>query len=578
MKTEKKPLKISQAIYILPMLLISFLASCKDDLIGMKKEPGGKQMRQSENNVEFAGDSILLENPYTVKNMTVALERLKSTQSSKAFGDFDIKPSHRYLKFIPKNAEEEGLLKMDSTIHYFDYRLDAEYKNGYLENRIPHKDSIPEYYTAVSIDKELPAVDYEVLDELYIPEQDPYFNDIKEQREYNVTGKIDNKTDLFNNLLYTAFEQTGNEEELMVDNPPAEGKWIFGSKWYPSGSIRVNDDILGVVPVTGAQVLMRQWFTVAQGITDGNGNFSTSPVRGKAKYVIQWERYNYSIRRGSIFQAEMKGPNVKNQSWHPIIDGGDDEYHALIHQAAHDYYYGHRFGLTSPPMNNHFYSFGHQHQMKIAARQSAPLGIPSSYSHIRSEITFGILAQIHIKVFERKSDYVYGTTIHELSHAVHSVVDRSSYNDICLDAFLSNHSAVRRRNRRLLETWPTTMEIMMTLDRYKGVRGYSVYSIDNVRLTANFQLKPITDSDPEKEKGLNSYTSGGYDMIDDINQRAFYHDNALPIDRVSGYTPKQLETSLHNARYWNQWRDNIKNQHNNPTENYLDELFANWTD
>jgi hypothetical protein len=32
----------------------------------------------------------------------------------------------------------------------------------------------------------------------------------------------------------------------------------------------------------------------------------------------------------------------------------DDKYHALIHQAAHDYYYGHRFGLISPPKNNHF--------------------------------------------------------------------------------------------------------------------------------------------------------------------------------------------------------------------------------
>jgi hypothetical protein len=524
-------------------------------------------MRSTKNELQFSGDSILLKNPYTVKNMAVALERLKSTQPSKYLNAIEIKPSHIYLKFIPKNEEEVGLLKRDSTIHCFDYRLDAEYKEGYLENRTSEKDSIPDYYAAIAVNHKLPDVPYEVISELYIPEQDPYFSDIKDNRDYQVTGTINNKTDLFNNLLYQAFEQTGNQEELLSDIPPTTtGKWIFGSKWYPSGNIKVNDNLLGVVPVTGAQVLMRQWFTVAQGITDGNGNFSTSPVRGKAKYVIQWERYNYSIRNGSIFQAEMKGPNVKHQSWNPVIDGGEDEYHALIHQAAHDYYYGFRFGLHSPPENNHVYSFGHQHQIKIAARKTAPLGVPSSYSHIRSEITFGLSAQIHIKAYERNSDVVYGTTIHELSHALHSIIDRSSYNDICLDAFLSNHSAVRNRNRRLLESWPTTVEILMTLRRYQNIRGYTVYWDYHYN---NYQNRTIS--------AQNHYTSGGYDMIDQQNQ-SFMYGIGYPIDRVSDYTAPQLEQALIGARNWIQWRDNMKNSYNNPTKIYLDELFNNWQD
>jgi hypothetical protein len=53
-------------------------------------------------------------------------------------------------------------------------------------------------------------------------------------------------------------------------------------------------------------------------------------------YIIQWERYNYSIRNGSHFQAELRGP-VKEESWNYTINGqgdSDDKYH-LIHQAAH---------------------------------------------------------------------------------------------------------------------------------------------------------------------------------------------------------------------------------------------------
>ena len=80
---------------------------------------------------------------------------------------------------------------------------------------------------------------------------------------------------------------------------------------------------------------MRQWFTVRQGITDQNGYFRTGSVRGKARYKIQWERYHYSIRNGSLFQAETRGPKVKKQTWNHNIKGGDDEYHGMIHTARH---------------------------------------------------------------------------------------------------------------------------------------------------------------------------------------------------------------------------------------------------
>lgn len=367
-------------------------------------------------------------------------------------------------------------------------------------------------------------------------------------------------------MLDEAFKLTGNERESSKTKTNANAKWIFGTKWWPSGKITVYDEIAGMdKPVVGAQVLIRQWFTVRQGITDENGNFSTASVRGSARYVLQWERYNYSIRNGSLFQAETKSATEqKDVPWNLNITGGDDKYHALIHQAAYDYYYGHRFGLISPPMNNHNYSFGRQGQIKIAARETAPWGIPSSYSHIRSDLTYSLAPQIHIKAWGRPSDEVYGTTIHELSHALHSVLDRSSYDNIVRDAWLDNHSSVQNRNRRLLETWPTTVEIMMTLDRYRTKFGNPDY-----QYKWNKQSLTILDE--------NHYTSGGFDMIDDFNQSVIF-DNRFPVDRVNGYTLKQLEQSLIGARHWSQWRDNVKNKYDNPTEQFVDELFNNWQD
>lgn len=513
----------------------------------------------------------MLENPYSTENMTKAFQTIKDKNPEYGFGEFDIHTTHYYLKFTPENEEEVGLLKRDSTIHYFDYRLDAEYREGYLENRNPDRDTISVYYTAVPVGKILPNVKHEILSELYIPEQDQYFADIKDYKEYEVTGRVENKTDLFNNLLFSAYEQTGNENELLTENSTPQARWIFGTKWYPSGSIRVQDDIAGLRPVTGAQVLMRQWFTVAQGITDGNGNFSTSSVRGKARYVIQWERYNYSVRDGSFFQAETHGPDVKQQSWHPILNGGKDEYHALIHQAAHDFYYGNRFALISPPMNNHFYNFGRQTQIKIAGRLSNS-GPTSSFSHLRSEITFGLSAQVHIKDYGKPSDQVYGTTIHELSHALHSVKDRSSYNDIVQDSFLSGNTQVRKRNRRLLESWPTAVEILMTLERYRirfNNPNYLVYQ----NLTLNYQNYQFRTIAAE-----NLYTSGIYDMTDTVNQRRIF-GAGYPMDQVDGYTIKELENALSGARYWNDYRDKVKAMYpNKPTRPFVDELFANWQD
>jgi hypothetical protein len=101
------------------------------------------------------------------------------------------------------------------------------------------------------------------------------------------------------------------------------------------------------------------------------------------------ERYNYSIRNGSFFQAELRGP-VKRRNL-PINNGqgdSDDKYHALIHQAA-DYYYGHRFGLF--PKKTIILFFGLQRQIKIAAREISNVEYTGSYSHLKGDLSNGIM-------------------------------------------------------------------------------------------------------------------------------------------------------------------------------------------
>ncbi|RAJ12162.1 hypothetical protein [Olleya aquimaris] len=179
-------------------------------------------------------------------------------------------------------------------------------------------------------------------------------------------------------------------------------------------------------------------------------------------------------------------------------------------------------------------------------------------------------AKVHIKAYGKNSDEVYSTTIHEIAHASHWVNNVFVYDDIVQDAFLGHSAAIRNNNRRLLESWATTVEIAFALERYTNVFNVAGYEY----LYGNFQNLMIQDQ--------NHYTSGGWDMIDDINQRTdpdFGNgDLDFPADNVSGYSITQLENALFTANSWWKWRDNIINMYDNPTEGNLFELFANWPD
>ena len=204
--------------------------------------------------------------------------------------------------------------------------------------------------------------------------------------------------------------------------------------------------------------------------------------------------------------------------------------------------------------------------MKIAARTKNG---QSSYVKAR-RIWSG--ADISLQAWNRPSAQVYGTIIHELAHAAHRQVDKSAYNDVVWDAYTGPCTSFNgcrslgptgNNNRRLLETWATTVEIAFTTNRYRGRFGRLNYDY----LLDNYQFQRIA--------GENHYTSAGWDMMDNVNQRTVYGE-AFPLERVNGYSIVQLEQALRGAKSWWAWRNNIRNRYTNPTEGNLNELFANW--
>ncbi|TRX42237.1 hypothetical protein [Flavobacterium restrictum] len=182
----------------LGLILLTSIVSCSN-------ESNLLESVSKSTSEDWIKKGVKLENPYSVKNMKLALQNLKNKNASsksnvEAIDDnFEIEPTHLYVKFEPKSEEEEAVLKHDSSVVLFDYPLDYIFTEQVLDARPKLESSeVPNYYTAIPIDSEIASVaQYETLEELYIPEEDPYFGS-----NLTPTQKIsDKKEKLLDQLL-----------------------------------------------------------------------------------------------------------------------------------------------------------------------------------------------------------------------------------------------------------------------------------------------------------------------------------------------------------------------------------------
>ncbi|QDH78083.1 hypothetical protein FKX85_03140 [Echinicola soli] len=254
----------------------------------------------------------------------------------------------------------------------------------------------------------------------------------------------------------------------------------------------------------------------------------------------------------------------------------------MIFQAARDYYYDHRFGLSSPPRNGPL-----NPQTKIAADITERQNDKPSHAAIYAR-TGGILPSIYIRTFEEDADRVYAVTAHELAHYAHWDMDRDVFRAMILKAYVppfSYFSHIYTGTESyvaVIESWARGVEWMFAQERYKNklkIEGYE-YGFNifiSGKSNGNYQEQKVTEYAVRSIDKI--YTPTVVDMIDEENQRysrGHGGSMAYPMDRVSGYTIKQIENGLKGASSWEDWLDNMKIRENNSTEGYLEELFGNW--
>lgn len=536
-------------------------------------------------------DSKLMQNPYSISNIRAAYAKVVSEMNKGAIttgkGGFTSKevdtallPNYLYVRFDPKNDVEEGRLMAFQDILVIDYPFEYDNSEHYRSVIPAAPGKTNSYWASVPVGQNFPPnVAMTILEEMYIPEKDPDYDINNGSGKLTSKDAIGDKIDFMNHVVNAAFEATGNEELI----PPVAEKGEscetcflginFRDKWRPSGRLMINDNTLGTIPMVGVNVLVRDTWTLDSQITGADGRFTFKELRAKVKYIIQWDRHEFSIRDDSgLTQAEdVSADKLYKEAWNKTITGGREKYRGEIFQAALDFYYNDIEGLGRPARNALLKT-----QMKIAAVEDT-----GTDSHKQQFRAGGILPVIKIKNYGLSSESVYGTTIHELAHSAHWVFDSAGYNKLVWDGWLdpaiSNGSVnypgpTGSSARRTLESWARAVEISLTRIHYRRLGRptyeYRVTDSRDVR-SGNYQSQLTNDPNFNNSR---FYTSAIWDLHDDFNQRAF--GNNRPQDNVSGISMVTLQRAMVGSTSWNGLRDRVISLFNRPVE--VTELFANW--
>ncbi|WP_127140290.1 hypothetical protein [Flagellimonas marinaquae] len=537
-------------------------------------------------------------------------------KSRKSRDTANIQPNYVYVRFSPQSDKQENKLREHRSIVFIDYPF--EYEDGeryHQENPLGEGERLS-YYTSLPIDSKYPRnIPHTILQEMYLPEKDETLNEIKTSNKHTRRGFVDNEIDFMNHVIEQAYADTNNKgllPEPPLDNKGCETCFLginLNAKWRPSGNVKIFDDNMGTssytvqecttsysydyspcyngdysncpkltetktcknvtktrngsyVPIDGANILIRDTWTLDRAIADAQGNFKHKEVRAKVRYVIKWDRFEFSIRDNSgLTQAEDQGPKLYKQPWNLRINGGRMKYRGQIFQAAMHFYYHNIGGLTRPPTNGFWKT-----QIKIAAVETSQG--PSSTKMQLGHGTFGVIPHIKIKKYGDPSERVYGTTIHELAHAAHWRVDPISWDNLVEQGYLYNFGSNNpgpegASARRLMESWATGVEIYLTNMRYRRL-GPNSYK---------YQGKNLQDQKIEDGYKSKFYTTTFYDMYDSYNQREEY-GILFPMDRASGVTWPNMEKSLIGSTRWEECRE--KNIVISGRALQIRELFNNW--
>ena len=286
--------------------------------------------RQDAAQDELSHDMIVLgeklEDPYSVENMTKALESVAPAGAGRTTLD----PTDFYVRFLP--AEESQMQALaDAGLELLDHPLDYRIvKDGdwYHDPSVPEGD-ITWQYAVVPVGFEFPkGIRYERLDDCYIAEHDP-------------ATKADGID--WDAVERESFRLTGNEDLL----PPATKDGEEAKSGTPQGRIAIMDPMFDEEPVgvKGVKVSCNVFVKISSCFTDEEGYYKMNrSFNSKVRYRLVFKNVKGFCQGLNLIIIPASTSTLGRQSpagYSLVIDENSDRrlfMRCVVNNAGYDYY------------------------------------------------------------------------------------------------------------------------------------------------------------------------------------------------------------------------------------------------
>lgn len=283
---------------VLAILGILLLVGCEDRSVDFKEVyTDDETLNRTTVNLEEELRPVVLgkrlENPFSVRNMQIALDSLLNTSSDANLNRrnaevINISATDWYICFKVDSSQFCKLIS-DTTLILSQVPLDYEIQQtgDYLEEF--QNSEIKTLYTVVKPGyKNDNGIDFELIEELFIPENSEYYLDDEDysiENNHSELRSLSSKktnNDFLNALLLKSFTLTGNEQYLSDKQLVERSLKIQNGKTYyqPDGYIRYKT-LKGEEPVKGVTIIMRRWFTCIKASTDEYGYYKSDTKLSK---------------------------------------------------------------------------------------------------------------------------------------------------------------------------------------------------------------------------------------------------------------------------------------------------------
>jgi hypothetical protein len=526
-------------------LVIIFIYGCKNN--------NDEVLTTKIQDVDYSLLGAEIPNPQEISVMEKAYENLSSQFSQRMSFNFDLSPSHYYIKIYPKSIEETLDLQTLPDIVMWDLPLQYEVQDSIYAQQLLQNELHP-LFTIIPVDYELPAtITTELLAEMYIPDEDMENEYTQSQRTAFSISDIYQNKNLFLELLQLEADKIVGLHDFEESNNSARNnnQIVLAKKWHALADVDVYDDVKK--RYEGLQnaeaILQRTVWRYKKKNTDYSGKVDFgSPYRDQAKYIIRFKTANFTIREGWLNTAELRSAKKRNHTYITDLRESLNEenwFHASLHNAANKYYkkYINFFSLTAPSKKLIKGIMGDGKSTHFDFR-----GFYGSEIHVYRNTNSG---------FVKNSRNLFSTVIHELTHASHF---KFEYGVWALDDLRPCKQQKDYEKHIMIESWAVAVEAYCRKIEYNigGERDNAIFFYQN----------------KTKQQMTDFYTSLFIDLVDNYNQSLA--SDQRPKDRVFGYTLYMLERALDESRSLDDLKGRIRDKYDNATEDNLDELFDNF--